>query len=69
MKREKLWNDGIWKVDESLGCHCCYNYWNDRCHASGKRFKQGYCNSFQKKSRENYLTAQERYDNYMKMWN
>ena len=52
MKKNSLWNDGMWKVDEEVGCHNCWWHWDNRCHANGKRFDKGYCNAFEVKEND-----------------
>ena len=64
-----LWINDIWTVDEEVNCHNCYFYWDNRCHAYGKRFENGYCNFYDKKKEQIIKDAQDEYNRYMIEWN
>ena len=66
---DKLWIDGMWEVDDDVGCHCCYQYYNGKCNAFGKRFDRGYCEAFIHRNVYNHKPEPDEYEEYMNTWN
>lgn len=66
---DKLWIDDMWAVDDDVGCHCCYQYYNGKCNASGQRFDRGYCEIFIHKDVYNHKPEHDEYEEYMNTWN
>ena len=72
-KREKMWNDGMWKLDDDYGCHCCYWWYTgvngECCNASGKRFEGKFCKQFEPRLEDHKPDSQQKYESYMDEWN
>lgn len=68
-KRDKLWINDMWEVDEDMGCHCCYQYYNGKCNAPGGRFDRGYCEVFIHRDVYNHKPEHDEYEEYMNNWN
>lgn len=71
MKKNSLWSNNMWKVDDEVGCHNCGWYWNSDgigCHAPGKRFTSGYCDYFEQ-NHKLVIDSQSEYEAYVEIWN
>ena len=67
-KPDKIWNNGMYKLDDEMGCDCCYMWYNGKCNAFGQRFDRGYCMSFDHKDK--YIKHPiDQYEAYMREWN
>lgn len=67
-KKEKLWVNGMYRLDDDMGCHCCYHYYQNKCNTYGKRFDGGYCTKFIHKNSYNKPKV-DKYELYMSTWN